>query len=209
MKPHHNSRHNNLNIFGELNLKITFNILVFSIVVSTFATILHALIPEKYKDTLTFAATTFATSAGALGAFYAYRSLSQNTNSKVMDRSLLYLQRWNDAQYIPLREASLKIFEEIRRQLPEQQEVFLTDYFEKNPVDKQKIITILNFLTEMALCIEEGIVSERFLKKYFKVIVHDYYECFYGFIIQRRANGHSNSKEIYRALIELYRAWED
>ncbi len=26
---------------------------------------------------------------------------------------LLYLQRWNDPQYVPLREASLKIFEQI------------------------------------------------------------------------------------------------
>lgn len=115
MKPRNNSHHNNPNRFGEFNLKITFNILVFSIVVSTFATILHALIPKDYKDTLTFAATTFATSAGAVGAFYAYRNLSQSTNSKVIDRSLSYLHRWNDAQYIPLREASLKIFEQIRK----------------------------------------------------------------------------------------------
>lgn len=205
MKPYHNSNHKNPNIFGELNLKITFNIFVFSIFVSTIVTVVHALIPKDYKDALTFAATTFATSAGGLGAFYAYRNLSQSTNSKAIDRSLLYLQRWNDAQYVPLREASLKIFEQIRKQPPEQQDKFLIDYFETNPLEKQKIITILNFLTEMALCIEYEIVDEIFLKRYFKAIVQDYCEDFHAFINQRRGNGHN--KEVYKSLIELYERW--
>jgi Domain of unknown function (DUF4760) len=205
MKPHNNLNHRNHNIFGELSFKITFDIFVISLVVSFIATIVHALIPNDYKNTLTFAATTFATSVGGLGAFYAYRNLSQSANSKLVDRTLLYLQRWNEAQYIPLREASLKIFEQIRKQSPELQARFLIEYFETNPADKQKIITILNFLTEMALCIEEGFVDEKILKKYFKTIVQDYCEDLHEFINQRRGNGHG--KDVYKALIDLYEKW--
>ena len=118
---------------------------------------------------------------------------------------LLYLQRWNDPQYVPLREASLKIFEQIWKQLPEQQDTFLIDYFETNPLEKQKIITILNFLTEIALCIEYEIVDEIFLKRYFKAIVQDYCEDLHAFINQRRGNGHN--KEVYKSLIELHERW--
>lgn len=206
MKPRNNSHHNNPNIFGELNLKITFDILVFSITVSAIATILHALIPKDYRDTLAFAATTFATSAGSLGAFYAYKNLSQSANSQMTDRTLSYLHRWNDPQYIPLREASRKIFEQMRLEPPDQQDTFLKDYLEAHPEEKQKVITILNFLTEMSLCIEEEMVDENFLKKYFQVIVQDYCEDFHAFINQRRGNKHN--KDVYKALIDLHERWK-
>lgn len=205
MKTNHHYNHKNPNVFGELNLKITLNIFVFSIVVSSIATVVHALIPKDYKDTLTFAATTFATSVGGLGTFYAYRNLRQSRNSKVIDRSLLYLQRWNDAQYLPLREASLKIFEKIRKLPPEEQDKFLIDYFETNLLEKQKVITILNFLTEMAVCIEYELLDEEFLKRYFTVIVQDYCDDFHALINQRRGNGYR--KEVYKSLIELYERW--
>jgi hypothetical protein len=206
MKPRTNSHHNNHNIFGELNLKITFDILVFSIAISAIATILHGLIPKDYRDTLTFAATTFATSAGALGAFYAYKNLSQSTNSKMIDRTSLYFHRWNDPQYIPLREASSKIFEQMRQHPPEEKDTFLIEYFEAHPEEKQKVITILNFLTEMSLYIEKGYVDEDFLKSYFQLIVEDYCEEFHALINQRR--GYRHNKDIYKRLIDINERWK-
>lgn len=59
----------------------------------------------------------------------------------------------------------------------------------------------------MALCVEDEIVDERFLKRYFKAIVQDYCEDFHAFISQRRGNGHN--KEVYKALIELNERWRN
>lgn len=195
----------NFNGFGELNLKLTFNIVFFSVAVSVITATAYALVPKNHKDTLTFAVATFAMSAGGLGAFYAYKSLSHSANYQMVDRTLSYIQRWNDPIYLPLKETSVEIFRYIEQQPLDQQDQLLIEYFENNPKKKQRVIAILNFLTEVALSIEEEVVEEEILRNFFCQIVLDYCENFHAFINQRRGNRHN--KDVYKALIELRDKW--
>lgn len=195
------------NVFGEFNVIITFNILVISVLISAVITTAYGRIrEEKHRQTLVFGVTAFATCVAGLGAFYAYTNLKESINHQITDKTMLYIQRWNDTSYIPLRATAKRIHEDMKKQPLEQQDGFLVEYFETHPEERQQVITILNFLTEMALCVEEELVDERLLRGFFESIVHDYCEDFHAFINQRRGNNHNRDR--YRSLIRLSERWK-
>jgi len=196
---------NNPNIFGEINLKITLNILAVSFGVSLLITTAHNRVEEEQKKTLTFAVTTFATTAAGLGAFYAHKSLVQGQKYKLIDKTHSLIERWNDPEFIPFKVTAKKLVEKAKKEPLEQQDNWLVKYCNENIEEEIQIIAILNFLTEIALCIEEDFVDEGLLQKYFKTIVKDYCEDFHGLINHRRGNNHNQLR--YKALIELKNKW--
>ena len=70
---------------------------------------------------------------------------------------------------------------------------------------RYKATKILNFLVEIAVCIEKEIADEDVLKSFFEVIVDDYCDKFDDLIHSRReGNGH---RERYKKLVELNNKW--
>lgn len=192
--------------FQQVNISLTLRIGLISFLLSIFLTLVHA-VKKEYRETLTFLVTALATSAGGTSAFYALRSIQQNVESQVIDRTLVYITRWNDPEYLPVRKTAAEIYHLISGKSVVDQEKILTDYLDQNPDKKQDITNVLNFLEEMAICIEKGIIKEDLIYNFYRYIVLTYCETFAVFITQNRRM--KNNSSLYKGLTDLDEKWKN
>lgn len=202
---------------ARFNIKLPLSIVSTVIAASLGLTGLY-LVNKEYRETFTFLVTALATSAGGASAFYAFRSIQQSTESQeldrklliesqIIDRTLLYIARWNDPQYYPARKTASELCQ-LKRNLPlNQQNSFLVDYLHQNPGIKQDILNLLNFLEEMSVCSKKGIIKEEFLRDYYRGIVIDFCDTFYVFIVQRRME--KKNEKIFKSLTDLREKWKN
>ncbi|MDY7003334.1 MAG: DUF4760 domain-containing protein [Cyanobacteriota bacterium] len=202
------TNHKDPNYLGKVNIPL--NIVVISLMLAGVLTLIHFWIHKnykEYKDTLPFTVNTFATSAGALSAYYAYRSLRQAEKDKKQDKAYHLIERWNSPELLPLEFDAKQIINDLRKN-QQSMEVYIQEAEENNNQNQEKIhkvTKILNFLVEIAICIENGIADEDVLKSFFRGIVQDYCEKFDDLIHSRRkGNGH---QERYKKLLELANQW--
>ncbi|NEP02564.1 MAG: DUF4760 domain-containing protein [Symploca sp. SIO2E9] len=210
-----------LNSLGKLKVEIPFNLLAFIISVSFLLILSHFLIKsETWRDSFTFSAAVLSAAGTVIGAYYAYQSIKQalkisaanakqgllTKEEKIIDRTIHYIHLWNDPQYAALREAMRKICDVIRAEPPETQDKFVFDYFESHPHEEQQVITVFNFLTEIAIYIEAGYINEELAWQFYDTIIKEYCEYFAAFISQRRNRG-GNNKNKYQVLLDLHKKW--
>jgi uncharacterized protein YktA (UPF0223 family) len=203
---------------NQLNREKVLPLIIFlSFLISVLITVIYVFLDTIQKNNLIVAITTFAATTTGLSAFSAYRSIhetleSQELNRKqeaealVLDRTLSYIRRWNDLQFLPVRRVAHELYRLVQEQPPEKQENFLIQRLEDNRNEREDITNLLNFFEEMAICVEEKIVQEELLLKFFKGIVKDYCRTFSCYIQYRRKK--RNNERIYRYLTNLYEKWE-
>lgn len=214
--------------FAQFNLKLSLTIGSTLVAVSLGLTGLH-FAKKEYRETLTFLVTALATSAAGASAVYALRSIKQSAEfqeldrqqriaaqelerqqskeSQLIDRTLLYIARWNDPQYWPVRKTAQELRQLKNEQPANSQEQFVMNYLHQNPGVKQDIINLLNFLEEMATCSKNGIIKEELLYDYYRFIVIDFCETFHYLIKQRRDE--KNNGKIFEALTDLSAKWKN
>jgi Domain of unknown function (DUF4760) len=188
-------------------LKISLN-LTLGIGITTFISALALIAVHfgqpKYRDSLNFVVTTLATAAGISTAVYALRGIEINLEDKKMDRTLRYIQVWNDPNYFVTR----KIAAEIHKELKNLDPIQCNDYINKLYGDadkKQEIANILNFLEEMSMCVHLGVLDEKVLKDFYRYIVHTYCDNFKLFVdISRQEKKNPN---LYINLTDLCQRW--
>lgn len=188
-------------------LKISLN-LTMGIGITTFIAALTLIAvhfyESKYRDTLNFAVTTLATAAGISSAVYALRGIEISLEDKKIDRTLHYIQVWNDPSYFGTR----KIAAEIHKELKNLDPIQCNDYINKLYGDadkKQEIANILNFLEEMSICVHLGVLDEKLLKDFYRYIVHTYCENFKLFVDISRQE--KNNPNLYINLTDLCKRW--
>ena len=197
------SNYKDPNYFGEII--IPFNIVVISLLFAGILTFLNFRIHKthkEYKDILPFAINTFATTAGASSAYYAYKSLRQAPKDKKQQKAYHLIERWNSPEMLALEVGAKQMIDDIKTS---QQSV--ETYIEKaeNINERYKATKVLNFFVEIAICIENEIADEAVLKSFFEVIVRDYCNKFHELIYYRRqGNGYI---ERYQKLVELKNKW--
>jgi hypothetical protein len=201
---------------GQVRFLNVFKKFFLSILNSLILTIIYAFIGEKYKDNFTFAVTTLAASAIFIIAFYEYKSIKQSAESQelyrkqeadaqVIDRTLSYVRRWNELDLLSFRRVATEVHDLINQQPTDTQEKFLIDYLESNSNQTQDITNLLNFLEEMSICVEEKIVREDLLVKFYRGIVITFCKTFYVYIEHRRQK--QQNDKIYRYLTNLCEKW--
>lgn len=201
---------------GQVRFLNVFKKFFLSILNSLILTIIYAFIGEKYKNNFIFAVTTLAASAIFIIAFYEYKSIKESAESQelyrkqeadaqVIDRTLSYVRRWNELDLLSFRRVATEVHELINQQPNDTQEKFLIDYLESNSNQNQDITNLLNFLEEMSICVEEKIVREDLLLKFYKGIVISYCKTFSVYIEHRREK--KQNDKIYRYLTNLCEKW--
>ncbi|MDJ0733059.1 MAG: DUF4760 domain-containing protein [Nostocaceae cyanobacterium] len=185
---------------------------------------------KSQKEALNFAATALTTSIAGVTAFYALQSLKQNIavqqslkefeersqqetreadeKDRKIDRTLIYIMRWNDLEYVRLKKSVVEVHDEINNGhfTPLEKEERLKKYLEEHPQKIQDITTILNFLEAMSICIQEDIVDENLLNKFYRFIVIRYWNTFEPFVNTRRKK--MDNHKIYEGLENLYSKWK-
>ncbi|KYC38798.1 hypothetical protein WA1_34925 [Scytonema hofmannii PCC 7110] len=195
---------------GQFNISIPIRVGFLSAILAGLLTFLFYFAKQidkngHYKETLNFFVTALTASAGVTSAFYAFKSIEQSKESQKIESTSVYISRWNDVQYLPVRKTTTDIINLIKEQPDNQREKLLLEYLETHPDKRQDITNVLNFLEEMALCIEKGIIKEEILYDFYRFIVIEYCEIFGVHIAQRRRE--RKNERIFRALTDLCDRW--
>ncbi|MCP2728820.1 DUF4760 domain-containing protein [Symplocastrum sp. BBK-W-15] len=167
---------------------------------------------------MNFVVATLSASATITGTFYVGKSIRQSAESQELDRklslesqkidrTLLYIQRWNDSHYSSFKKLAYQIHLLIKDQHQNQKGRIVREEIEKNPDLRMEVTEVLNFLEEMALCIKRDIIKEDLAVDFYRSIVLQYCDIFGVWIAQLR-----NEKEehrLYQQLTDLYGKWKD
>jgi len=159
----------------------------------------------NFRDLLTFSATALATSVGFTAASYVSQDLKRNSEQAVIDRTLSYIERWNDPSFN--KENIIGLMRKARGVNSGDKDEFIKETLKEDKL-KSELILILNFFEEMSLAIHENLVEDRLLCDFFKEIVMDYKAEFSHWIDYRSEtkNGAAN-KDCYKELKKLYGNW--
>lgn len=186
-----------------LNLTMGIGITTFIAALTLIAVHFHE---SKYRDTLNFAVTTLATAAGISSAVYALRGIEINLEDKKIDRTLRYIQIWNDPSYFSVRQIAAKIHKDLKPLDDTKSNEYMNQIY-ADAEKKQEIVNILNFLEEMSMCVHFGLVDEKSLKEFYRYIVCTYCDTFTLFV--HRSRKERNNPKLYIHLTELCEQWRD
>ncbi|NJS11836.1 MAG: DUF4760 domain-containing protein [Microcoleus sp. CSU_2_2] len=188
-----------------LNLTMGIGITTFIAALTLIAVHFHDS-KSKYRDTLNFAVTTLATAAGISSAVYALRGIEINLEDKKIDRTLRYIQIWNDPSYFSVRQIAAKIHKDLKPLDDTKSNEYMNQIY-ADTEKKQEIVNILNFLEEMSMCVHFALVDEKSLKEFYRYIVCTYYDTFTLFV--HRSRKERNNPKLYIHLTELSEQWRD
>lgn len=193
--------------FGELwNIKFTVS-LTAGLISLIFAVgfILAFVFGKVDRDLLRFVVSTTATAAAITSAFYVGENIRRTFTSKKTDRSLQYISVWTSSSFASVRKSVRQVRDAIQEEPDQNRHAEVIKLLlNKNHDLEEDIITIMNFLEEISLSIQTGLVDEVILEDYFKVIVRRFCSVFSLWIAeQRRQRGN----ELYRCLTRLNEKW--
>ena len=160
---------------------------------------------KKLKDSLQFGTAAIAAVAGITGAAYVANQLKHSVVSSKTDRTLKYIERWNNPDFD--KKAVLALFRETKELGPTEKQKIISDKLENDDELRSELISILNFLEEMSLSIHENLTDERVLRNFFRGIVFDYVETFRCWIKARRER--VDNSNLYKQLMDLYERWHN
>ena len=169
------------------------------------------------KNLLTFAVATLSASATITGTFYVGQSIKQSAESQELDRkltiesqkidrTLLYIQRWNDSHYSSFKKLAYQIHLLIDNKPDNQKEKIVREEIEKDVDLRMEVTEFLNFLEEMALCVNRELIIEELSRDFYRSIVIQYYNIFGVWIAQLRT--HKKEDKLYKELTVLFEKWK-
>ena len=125
---------------------------------------------------------------------------SKRTETKDLRKeSIRFISQWNSPELVKISTKALnyKNIERLKSSNKELEIAKLENY--------QDIITILNFMEEMALYVDNRLVNERILRKYFSQIVLEIYKAFEKYIYTLREE--RRNPTLYRQFEKLVNIW--
>ena len=146
---------------------------------------------DRYPDsrkTLEFAVLALTASAGTTSVFYFGRNSRLELNNKKIDRALNFNSRWNELSKVHITGETLKLLNDLENKNAQQQSQIISDTFIQHNQVKQSIISILNFLEELAVAVDNNQVNQNIVFNYYGNIVKRYYSLFSPWINQLRNN---------------------
>jgi hypothetical protein len=127
---------------------------------------------QNTKDILNFTVATLVASATITGTFYVGQSIRQSAESQELDRkltaeaqkvdrTLMYIQRWNESHYSSsFKKAGYQVYILTKNQPASQKGRIIGEKIEKNDDLSMDVTALLNFLEEMAICVNRGMIVD-------------------------------------------------
>lgn len=196
---------------GALNVSIPITVGFLATIVTSGLTFAFHISNAETRKTLEYLSACIGTSVGVTSAFYVGQNIQLNAHEKKIDRTIVYIARWSDPALDSMRKAVYLINEAIRSAKMETPHARDSDVInQKLEEDLSLRISIhnaLNFLEDLATCIEQGIVDEKLLHCFYKSIVTTYARTFEVWIQQLRSE--KKNPQLFRALTDLCDRWDN
>ena len=139
---------------------------------------------KQHRDNLAFSATALAAAGGITSAFYIAQNLELDAESKIIDRTLSYIARWNSPDFT--KRGVTELLKATRTKADGNKLNFIKEQLDSDEDLRQEFLFVLNFFEEMAGSIHQKIVDREMLKQFFRGIVRTYVETFICWIKNRR-----------------------
>jgi hypothetical protein len=191
---------------AEINIKIPIRIGFVGLVTSILmALAFHNLGDESGKGnprkTFEFFAAVLGTSATITSAFYVGQSIELNARSKKIDRTTVFISRWSDPAFDSIRRAGHDISGMLNG-ISEDKHPDIIQTALDNDLDlKIRVIDALNFLEEVALCVQLGIIDPDVTAEFYRSIMQRHHSMF-GLWIERLRREQRN-KRLFCQLTDL------
>jgi hypothetical protein len=174
---------------AEINIKIPIGIGFVGFVISVvMALTFHNFGDESGKanprKTLEFFASVLGTSAGVTSAFYVGQGIALNARSKKIDRTTVFISRWSDPAFANIRRAGHEIDGMLDGIPHDKHPDIIQTALDKDLELKMRVTDALNFLEEVALCSQLGIIDPLVTEKFYRSIMQTYCSTF-GLWIER------------------------
>lgn len=184
-------------------LRITITVAVLSVAAAVIVTWVYGKASPGNRDVIRFATTSLSVAAAITSASYIGRGLRLNAQSEKETRTLAFPARWNHSSNSNTKSSVRGFLKELENIPEKERREYIETKFDADGDLKTRITDALNFLEEMAVCVEMEIVDETLLRDFFLSIVIKYYDIMRPWIDSRRG---INSR-IYKSLTNLYNRW--
>ncbi|BAY10405.1 DUF4760 domain-containing protein [Calothrix sp. NIES-2098] len=157
------------------------------------------------REILKFIVTTVGVSGGITSAFYVGESFRENIKYKKEDRAMMYISAWTSPQFAEIRKSLRKVRDLIKTIPEDNQSGVINQELQKDPDLGEDIVTILNFLEEIAVCVKNDLIDEAIIYDYFQIIVKRVCRVFKIWVEEQRLQ---RGNKLYICLFELNDRWE-
>lgn len=183
------------------------SLLISIILIASYVVNMDKETDKNSRNILNFIVATLSASATITGTFYVGHSIRQSVESEELDRTLSYMERWNNSHYSSFKKVAYQIHLLVRNQPDNQKGKIVREQIEKDDDLKMEVTEVLNFLEELALCINKGLIKEDLALGFYRYIVIRYYEIFFVWIAQLRDETKNDNQ--YKELTTLYDKWKN
>ena len=153
---------------------------------------------SKWRDTMTFGIGAGALAAGALGAYYLGRGLSETirqrsesiseqkiarTEQKIA-RAFDFIRRWNDPSLAQIKAIFREIIESGKAHVAEHVEQLI----QNDRTKRSAVVEVLNFFEELAIAVHTGVADNETLYRGFRGPLREYHATLQDWIKQHRSS---------------------
>lgn len=165
---------------------------------------LFAYLPDQ-REILGFTTIVLTAAAAITSAFYVGQGLRQGVESAKVDRTITYGARWNDPQFFYAKRAAREIIMPVVLSPTTNTLQAIQAEINKEPNREMNLVDALNFLEEMAVFINMGVLDEKILRDFYQTIVLRYFSTLQPWIEDQRNH---RGQRLYQGLESLYNKWK-
>jgi hypothetical protein len=182
---------------------ITFGIIA---VVVGAGLILLYLFWASARDELRFVVAALATVGGVASAYYIGSGLRATAESEKLTRTFAYPARWGDPPWAPARKATAELLKECQGKPEAERLAAIQKALKAKPELERDIIAVLNYLEELALAVNLGVVDEQIVKRFYRSTVVRGYRALAPWVKTHRDE--RESETIWSEIEALYDTWK-
>lgn len=187
----------------EITLKFSMNWLILIPVIGLGLVVAFIWL-EQHRPILIFTTAVLAGTAALLAAVNAVDARRSKTAQSRKVAALEYIHRWTDPTFHHAKKNGREMMREFAtKKTDEEKRVYL----EGDATKLGNLIDVLNVFESMSVALQEEIIDELVIKRFFRSMVLQYWHCSEQFIKTRRSE-RSNSR-IFCELEYLFNRWKD
>jgi hypothetical protein len=189
-------------------VRISFSVswgLIGLVIAASLLVFLFAVLPTR-RDLLRFVLAVLATGGGVVGAYYVGRGLRLNAESQKTTRTFEFPTRWGDPTWVQTRASVIDLLKELQNKAEDERLALTEKAIAEKPGLEADIRAILNFLEQVALSVNLGLVDVDIIDRLYRTMVVRTYGALAPWVNKERDE--RDARRIWVEIERLYGEWE-